>query len=112
MEKRLALTSEGSRSPLNANAHGLTSNGQPQAGPSTSQQANAAPAPEPPYHRIPQQRRHTLAAFAVITVPDFATGEVTFSRAELTAQLGGGLQGVDGKYVSFGGYHATIVSHA
>ncbi|KAI0094639.1 hypothetical protein BDY19DRAFT_901777 [Irpex rosettiformis] len=102
--KLLVLRLPARASPLGSQQLGPTAS---QAGPTTSQQPPSVPATIPtaprlsqplPYNCIPVARRQVLQAFPPIDVPDWATGEITFSRAELTALLGGGLQGVDGKF--------------
>jgi hypothetical protein len=46
-----------------------------------------------------EQRRAALDQLPAIEVPESAMTSITFNRTELTAALGGGLQGVDAKYV-------------
>lgn len=57
----------------------------------------------PSCKEIPQARRAVLEAFAVVAVAEFAGDKVTFGRSELSATLGGSMQGVDGTYV-----HLTV----
>ncbi|KAI0348447.1 hypothetical protein BDW22DRAFT_92230 [Trametopsis cervina] len=54
--------------------------------------------PGPPYSHIPEARRLVLETFPVIALPSSVSNELTFRRMELSALLGGGLQGVDARF--------------